>query len=292
VASLALGLAWPALAAAARPAITWVVVGLMTLVLLRTDYSAVWGFLRRPLLLLALAAWLLVACPVLAFAATEAFGITGSDQAGLVVLATGCAATSAPAFARLVGLDAQISIVASVGSTLLVPLTAPPIAFALIQFDLALSLSAFMARLGLVVVLPLCASVVLRRVLPAPALARWGRAMDGGAVWLVVLYGLGVMQGVREAAMATPWPFLRSLGLAFVGGYGLNLATALAFWPAGRGVALASGLLSGNRNMSLYLAVLPNDADPGVLLFLALCQFPLMLSPFLLAPLYRRLRPT
>ena len=43
--------------------------------------------------------------------------------------------------------------------------------------------------------------------------------------------------------------------------------------------------------MSLYLAVLPDTADPWVLLFLALCQFPLLLSPFLLAPLYRRLRP-
>lgn len=290
-ASIVVGLAVPALAALARPAITWVVVGLMTLVLLRTDFRAVLEFLRRPLLLLALGVWLLLACPVLAFLAAEALGVTGSDQAGLVVLATGCAATSAPAFARLVGLDAQISIVASVGSTLLVPLTAPPLAFALIQFDLALTLSAFMARLGLVVVLPLLASLLLRRLLPPVVLDRWGRAMDGGAVWLVVLYGLAVMDGVRAAAFAQPEAFARSLGLAFAGGYGLNLATTLAFWPAGRGIALASGLLSGNRNMSLYLAVLPDTADPWVLLFLALCQFPLLLSPFLLAPLYRRLRP-
>jgi len=94
---------------------------------------------------------------------------------------------------------------------------------------------------------------------------------------------------VRPPALAQPAAFIRSLALAFAGGYGLNAATALAFLPFGRTVALTTGLLSGNRNMSLYLAVLPATTDHGVLLFLALCQFPLLLSPFLLRPLYRRL---
>ena len=42
--------------------------------------------------------------------------------------------------------------------------------------------------------------------------------------------------------------------------------------------------MSGNRNMALYLAVLPAAADPRIALFFALCQFPLFLSPFLLRP--------
>jgi BASS family bile acid:Na+ symporter len=43
--------------------------------------------------------------------------------------------------------------------------------------------------------------------------------------------------------------------------------------------------------MALYLAVLPAATEPGILLFFALCQFPLFLSPFLLRPVYDRLRP-
>jgi BASS family bile acid:Na+ symporter len=42
--------------------------------------------------------------------------------------------------------------------------------------------------------------------------------------------------------------------------------------------------------MALYLAVLPQETAPDILLFLTLCQFPLFLSPFLLGPVYRRLR--
>jgi hypothetical protein len=54
-------------------------------------------------------------------------------------------------------------------------------------------------------------------------------------------------------------------------------------------LALAAGLLAGNRNQALFLAVLPATADPGVLLFFALGQVPMFLSPFLLRPVYRRL---
>lgn len=288
-ASLAVGIAVPSLAAAVRPAITFVVVMLMGMVLLRTDFRTILALLRSPRLMAWLGVWLLVASPLLTFALTRLFGIDGSDQAGLVVLATGCAATSAPAFARLVGLDPQLSIVASVGSTLLIPFTAPPLALGLLGIDLALSLPALMTRLSLVVLLPLLASLAIRHFAAPARLSRWGPSIDGGAVWCVVLYGLAVMDGVQTAALAHPAAFARSLALAFAGGYGLNLATALAFLPFGRTVALTTGLLSGNRNMSLYLAVLPTTTDANILLFLALCQFPLLLSPFLLRPVYRRL---
>ena len=288
-ASLAVGIAIPPLAAFVRPAITLVVVTLMGLVLLRTDFRVIFGLLRSPSLMAALALWLMVAAPLLAYALTLLFGIEGTDQAGLVVLATGCAATSAPAFARLVGLDPQLSIVASVGSTLLVPITAPPLALGLLGIDLALSVQALMGRLALVVGLPLLASLAVRRIAPPPLLLHWGRAIDGAAVWCVVLYGLAVMDGVQAAALARPAVFARSLALAFAGSYGLNIVTALAFLPFGRTTALTTGLLSGNRNMSLYLGVLPGDTDRAILLFLALCQFPLLLSPFLLRPIYRRL---
>jgi hypothetical protein len=99
------------------------------------------------------------------------------------------------------------------------------------------------------------------------------------------------MDGMQARILAEPLWVLGGVALAFAGNFGLNLATALAFAPTGRGVALSCGLLSGNRNMALYLAVLPAATDARVLLFFALCQFPLFLSPFLLAPVYARLRP-
>jgi BASS family bile acid:Na+ symporter len=284
------GVLVPPLAAATRDVVTPVVAGLMTLVLLRVDFGEVLGYLRRPLLVLALLAWLLVACPLLVFGVTRLAGMDGPLGAALVIMATGCAATSSPAFARLVGLDGEIALVASVLSTLLIPFTAPPLALGLLGIDLAISIGGLMARLALVVGLPLLISIAIRRAAGAARLARWGRAVDGAVVLLVVLYGFGVMDGMQARILAEPLWVLGGVALAFAGNFGLNIATALAFAPMGRGVALSCGLLSGNRNMALYLAVLPAATDARILLFFALCQFPLFLSPLFLAPVYARLR--
>jgi BASS family bile acid:Na+ symporter len=271
--------------------ITPTVVGLMTLVLLRVDFGRVLGFLTKPGVVLAVLVVLLVVSPVLAFGAAAALGLPGGLGAALVLMATGCAATSSPAFARLVGLDGDVSFAVAILSTLLVPFTAPPLALGLLGLDLALSVWGLMGRLSLVVGLPLCLSLLLRRVLGRERLDRGGRAVDGAVVWLVVFYGFGVMDGMLARLLADPAWVLGGLMLAFAAAAVLNLLTAGLMWWAGRRVALAAGLLSGNRNMALYLAVLPASTDPDVLLFFALCQFPLFLSPFLLKPVYARIRP-
>ena len=49
------------------------------------------------------------------------------------------------------------------------------------------------------------------------------------------------------------------------------------------------GLLSGNRNLALLLAVLVDRAEFDVLLFFAVGQFPIFVLPAVLAPVYRRI---
>jgi BASS family bile acid:Na+ symporter len=177
---------------------------------------------------------LLVVSPVLAFGAAAALGLPGGLGAALVLMATGCAATSSPAFARLVGLDGDVSFAVAILSTLLVPFTAPPLALGLLGLDLALSVWGLMGRLSLVVGLPLCLSLLLRRVLGRERLDRGGRAVDGAVVWLVVFYGFGVMDGMLARLLADPAWVLGGLMLAFAAAAVLNLLTAGLMWWAGR----------------------------------------------------------
>jgi BASS family bile acid:Na+ symporter len=286
------GLLLPPLAAAFRDVITPTVVVLMTLVLLRVDPAQVLAYLHRPLLVGAMVVWILAACPLLAWLAVTALGFEGPMAAGLVVFATGCAATSSPAFARLVGLDGEVALVVSLITTLLVPFTAPPLALGLMAVDLAISIQGLMLRLALVVGLPLLISIGLRRLIGPERLREWGGAVDGASVLMVVFYGFGVMDGMLAKLLSDPGFVLGGVALAFGGCFALNAATALVFWPRGKLLALSAGLLSGNRNMALYLAVLPAATDPQLMLFFAMCQFPLFLSPFLLTPIYRRLNPS
>jgi hypothetical protein len=69
----------------------------------------------------------------------------------------------------------------------------------------------------------------------------------------------------------------------------LNLATAAALLPFGAQTAATAGMLSGFRSMALYVAVLPEAADPRLALSFGLYQIPLYLGPLVLAPGYRRL---
>lgn len=287
--SLFVGLAAQPLAALLRDIVPVTVAGLMTLVLLRTDPVQVFGYLRRPALIAALTLWILVVTPLLMGGAVLLLDPGPELAAALVIMATGCAATSAPAFARLAGLDGEISLIVALLTTLLVPLTAPPLALELMGYDLAIPLGALMLRLALLVGLPLLLSLLLRSLLGREALDRWASACDGASVWLVVLYGIGVMEGLPAVAAREPAWMTLALISAFAGNLGINLITAIAFAAAGLRVALAGGLVAGNRNMALYLAVLPQATEPKILLFFVLCQFPLFLSPFLLRPLYQRL---
>lgn len=272
-----------------RGVVTPAVALLMTLVLLRIDPTQILAWVRRPWLVAGLSAWVLLACPLIAYGATRVAGLDGPLGAGLVLMAASCAATTAPAFARLNGLDAEISLLVALVTTALVPFTAPPLALGLLGIDLAISVPGLMLRLGLVVGLPALAAVALRRLLGPARLARAGRSVDGLTVLVLVVFAFGVMDGVQARLLAEPLWVLGGMALALAGNLGLNALTALLLWPGGVRLALAAGLLAGNRNQALFLAVLPAAADPGVLLFFALGQVPMFLSPFLLRRAYRQL---
>jgi BASS family bile acid:Na+ symporter len=282
------GVVSPGLARAVSGFVTPNVLAMMTMVLLRVDIAGTLAHLRRPMRVAAIVAFQLVACPVLVWAVVGPLGLDAGITAGTVIFATGCATTSSAAFARMVGLDPELSLVTSLATTLLVPFTTPPMALLLLGVDLSISVGTFMGRLALVVGLPMLASLVLRRLIGPIALDRWADAVDGLLVWFVVFYGFAVMDGLGARIAEDPTWVIQAILAAFIIDYGLNLVTTGAFAGFGAQIAASAGLMSGNRNMALYLAVLPATADPRIALFFGLCQFPLFLSPFLLKPLYRR----
>ncbi|TDH64500.1 hypothetical protein E2C06_00720 [Dankookia rubra] len=116
---------------------------------LRIDPASVFAWFRRPLLVLGLATWVLVA-----FVATGAVGLDGPLGAGMVLGAAACAPVSAPASARLVGLDAEIRLVVSVLTMLPMPFTAPSLALGLLGLELTIVLPGLMLRLLAIVGLP------------------------------------------------------------------------------------------------------------------------------------------
>lgn len=289
--SIFVGVVLAPLASAMRGVVTPAVALLMTLVLLRIDPTQVMAWLRRPWMVAFLSAWVLLVAPLVAFGVTRAVGLDGPLGAGMVLVAASCAVTSAPAFARLVGLDAEISLIVAVATTALLPFTAPPLALGLLGLDLAISVGGLMLRLALIIGVPALVALAIRRWVGAARLEAVAKPLDGAAVLVLVVFAFGVMDGVQARLLADPLWVAGGLVAAFGVNFGLNGLTALALMPfLDRRTALTAGLLAGNRNQAVFLAVLPAAADPSILLFFAIGQIPMFVGPFVLRPAYARLR--
>jgi len=289
-ASLALGLLVPQVASVIRPWLYVIVLVLTFFVMLRIDLAAALRDLRRPGPMLAVLVATLLAAPPIAWAFARLAGFPPGLAAAVVVTACAPSITSAPAFARLMGLDPAFALSAAVAGMIASPFTAPPLALSLAGMDLALTVPTMMARLGGFVGVPMLAALAARRAAPGFLAAR-AQQTDGLTVASLCVFATGVMDGVTALAIAAPWHAAGMLGAAFALNALLFAFGALVFLPAGIERRLTAGLLVGNRQMALMLAVLPEGAPRDVTLFLAVAQLPLYLNPFLLRPLLRRLLP-
>ena len=192
------------------------------------------------------------------------------------------------AIALVLGLDAPLAVVVVLAGTALVPLTLPVAADALVGVSIEMPLAEFMARLLALVGSAFAAAWLVRRLVPAPALAARRELLDGLAVVNLLLFGLAIMDGVTAYAIARPG----YVALAIVAAYAFNLllqaAGALAFRRLGPTRALTVALLAGNCNMGLVLVALEGRASFDVTVYFALAQIPMYTLPALLEPLYAR----
>ena len=144
----------PPLAALARPLLVPALVIPLALALIRLDWTTIAACRRRPVLIAALVVWLLGVCPLLVWAVTTpamALGLPAELREALILMSASSPIMSSVAIALFVGLDASLAVVAVVFATALVPLTLPPVALALLDRELTISLPSFTARLAAMV---------------------------------------------------------------------------------------------------------------------------------------------
>lgn len=286
-----LGLGLPDLAAALRPALGPIVFVNLALALARLDWAPLAAQARAPGRATLLVVWLLLICPVLAWAGCRAAGLPEGLTIAVVLMAATVPIASAPAFALLLGLDAPLAVTAVVAPSVLVPLTLPPVALHLLGLTLELPLVELAGRLGLMLVGAIVTAVLARRLVSRGWLDRRREHLDGVTVLVLLVFAIAVMDGVGAVVRETPQVAVLYLAVGFIANAALQFAGALAFWPLDRRSALTVGFVSGNRNMGLMLAVLGDGASAAVTLYFAIAQFPMYILPALLKPLYRRLAP-
>lgn len=281
------GLAIPALADAVRPAMAAAIFVIVLGTLLRVDGNAFLMTLRRPRLSLFLPGLVMLVCPLLVAAVVRGAGL--APELALAVVLAVCAPPSGgnAAVARLLGLDPTLPLTVTLLSMAAAPLTVPLLAQWLggIGFDpyeLAFRLFALTAGAA-------AFAWLLRRHAGA-ALGRHGATVDATVLGALLIFALAAMAGVRVQIEADPTMALSCVALAFACNIALQ-GLGVVLTPGSLAARLTVGLTLGNRNVGLVWSALGAATSPTMALFFAATQFPIYMTPRLIAFVMRRAEP-
>lgn len=278
---LAIGLAAPALAESMRPAIGPIVVILLFLAVLRIGPAGLQfgraALFRASLWALAmqLALPLVVALPLATLGLLQ-----GSFALGAVLFLCAAPLTGAVHFAVMAGGDPAPALRQTVVGTALLPVTVVPI------FALAPALGGATEVMAAVLWL-------LAVIGAAGGLALWigsrelvrGRpqvttTIDAIAAVLLAAVVVGIMSAVGETLRDDPAMFWRAMIFACAISFGLQGLTLLVLRAGTGRPALA--VVAGNRNVALFLSVLPAPTADELLLLIGCFQVPMYLTPLVL----------
>lgn len=286
------GLALPPLAALLRPGLVVFLLLPLTMALMRLDWSAFHAYAKRPLLVLPMVAFLLLACPLLVFAALEPLGLPRPLMEAIVLMAAAPPITGTVAIALILGLDAALAVIVMVIATALVPFTLPPLALILLDIEIQMSLAEFMGRLALMVGVAFGGALLVRWRVKPGWLRENSRLIDGCSVVALVLFAIAIMDGVAAKLMAQPGYVILATASAFIANLllqALGYGVGRHFFRLGQPAALTLGILTGNCNMGLVMVSLADRAVFDMVVFFAMGQLPMYMLPGLLQPVYRRL---
>ena len=293
VAGLVAGLALPGLAHVLRPWLPALVALLVFLSLLRLKPGALAMALRTLPQTAAIAAVLQLALPLGVWAGAQALGL-GAHPASLALVLM-CAAPSimgSPNISMMLGAPPDYALRLMVVGTALLPLTVLPV-FAImpaVQGTAAVGQAA--VRLVALIGLSALAAMAVQRVALRHGHPKTHQRLEGVSALSLAVFVIGLMPQVSALALQAPATLVFWLMVAF----GANMGGQILAWYLLRGrlphaQAVPLALITGNRNIALFLVSLPAETTAPIMGFIGCYQLPMYLTPLLMARLYRA-RPT
>lgn len=287
IAGLLAGIALPGAAATVAPYVGALVAALLFLAVLRlgagdlADGRRAFG--RSALLAIGLQTGL----PLVVIGALSASGSLGTPWGqGLVLMLAAAPITGAPHIARMAGGDPGAALRQVVTGTALLPLTCVPVFALMPAFGSPAEVSLAVLKLLGVIALAGGLAIALRATgLVGGAPATRAR-IDALAAVLLAVVVVGLMSAVGAAMVDEPLRFAGTMALVLAATFGIQAVVARTWPDAGRRAAMA--VVAANRNVALFLGVLPPALVADLLLFIGCYQIPMYLTPLILPALIPR----
>ena len=287
VAGLCAAIAFPGLAARMQEVLPATVALLLFFSALRVGPRQAVGAARDLGHSLYLVVVLQLVCPILFAGLLIATGWDRPLALGLALMLTASPISGSPSLTFLLGKDAAPALRLLIAGTALLPLTTIPVFWLLPE--LVAGESVFDAALRLLLLIGVAASLaflIRGFILKDPGSAGLS-AIEGMAALTMAIMVIGLMSAIRPAISENPGGLLLNLFAVFVANFGLQVVFHLVL--KGRMPQQATGIAvsAGNRNIALFLAVLPASAIEPLLLFIGCYQIPMYLTPILLRRFYK-----
>lgn len=289
VAGLVAGALLPDLALALRPAIAPMIVTLLFVAMLRLGPQGLAGGMHGLRRAAGLALLLQLALPLAAAAAFAAMGVLAHPLAtGAVLVLAAAPITGSPNITLMAGGAPAPALRQLVVGTALLPVTVLPVFLVMPAFGSPLAVARAALELLVLIVATGALAMALRRFGIVRDSERSHLAMDGIAALLLGLVVIGLMSAIGPALLGDRAALLMALVAAFALNMPIQLAASAAVARTRPQEATAIGIVAGNRNVALFLSVLPQATADQLLLFIGCFQIPMYLTPFVLSRWYAR----
>ncbi len=292
--SIFVGLTLTPLAAYVKPYLGETVFVLLLFSYLRTDPVALLRHVKSPVLAIAAALWTMVAVPLLFGSVYVLSGLREGFPALYTIMILQIAIapiTSSAAFAAIIALDVEFTLLTLIICSALSPLTTVAFSYLFLgtslfsPIDLGIKLFFFYAASG-------ATAFAIRRIAGQRWIERQKDHIDGLNVIAVFVFAIVAMESVPRHVMAGPLFAAALLGLIVVLSCLLIGVSMLVFLRAGARTGTVIGMLATFRNIGLVMATLGAVLPDTAWFYFGLVQFPIYLFPLVLKPLARRFAST
>ena len=245
------------------------------LAILTKPDPAVWGIML----------WQMAFIPLLVILVGWALELAGDLH--LMLLATAVSGTvfAAPTIAHILKLDSRLPVNGMILSTFLMPVTLWLFGGALEGGGLDISMSQYASRVAIFLLIPLMLSVLINRFVKklrkthSPTLFL---ALRIGAVASLMVFGMGIMDGVAEKIETDPGRVLTFLAISIGFALATVIGTIALFWSMGWDLTLAATILSVYRNVGLTYALIGTAAGNDFAIYVGVSQVSMFLTPLLI----------
>ncbi|MCG8490278.1 MAG: hypothetical protein MI743_01575 [Sneathiellales bacterium] len=298
-AGVLLGLFLPGLGDILGPVLQIMVVLVLSVAMVRVELVQVLTHLKKPIRLSLLIFFLMILFPVAIHWIAVFLELDPVLHLAVVLVACAPPLASAPNMAVLLNQDDALVLNVMVIGTLIVPFTVPFLTSSFLELPLDIDPTSLFLRLAATVFIAILLAALIRHFVGQERIQKNLELYDGISAVIMLLFAIVIMNGIGLQENGDKDIFLVTLITAFASNWGVHLFFLGLFIslniimrkkPASPSKSQgATALMMGSRNAALFMAALPAETLQSLLLFIALVQFPIYLTPLAATPLYRGL---